>query len=115
MIVTIITGNTKWRWIEKSYCDLKENYSGVLDRRDIETAVKNDAAFKNTEKEYKKVRFLISGVWALAIIGMLVFTSIIWFNGRRNEILSTGAYQSEGQIDSLEEKISETRVDVEME
>lgn len=87
----------------------------MLDRRDIETAVKNDAAFKNTEKEYKKVRFLISGVWALAIIGMLVFTSIIWFNGRRNEILSTGAYQSEGQIDSLEEKISETRVDVEME
>ncbi len=81
MIVTIIAGNTKWRWIEKSYCDLKDNYRGVLDNRDIETAVNNDAAFKNTEKEYKKVRFLISSIWGLAVAGMLIFTVIIWFGG----------------------------------
>lgn len=81
MIVTIIAGNTKWRWIEKSYRDLKDNYRGVLDNRDIETAVNNDAAFKNTEKEYKKVRFLISSIWGLAVAGMLIFTVIIWFGG----------------------------------
>lgn len=117
MIVTIMAGKMKWRWIEKSYYALKENYSGVLDERDIETAVKNDEAFKNTKKEYKKVRFLISAIWGMAIIGMLVFTSIIGFSGQSDEILPTKIYQSEEQeiIDPLEEKISETRVDMEKE
>lgn len=54
MIVTIIAGNTKWGWLKKSYHDLKDNYRDVLDGQDIEVAVNNDAAFKNTEKEYKK-------------------------------------------------------------
>lgn len=89
----------------------------MLDERDIETAVKNDKAFKNTEKEYKKVRFWISGIWGLAIIVMLFFTSIIGFSGWSDEILSTKTYQSEEQeiIDSLEEEISEIKVDMEKE
>lgn len=36
-------------------------------------AVNNYAEFKNTKKEYKKVRFVISGIWTLAIVGMMVF------------------------------------------
>lgn len=54
MIVTVIAGNTKWGWLEKSYKDLKNNYNGVLDERDIQMAVNNDAAFKNTKKNIKR-------------------------------------------------------------
>ena len=45
MIVTVIAGKTKWGWLENAYNDLKDNYNGVLDERDIQMAVNNDAAF----------------------------------------------------------------------
>lgn len=111
MIVTIIVGDTKWGWLKKSYYDLKDNYSGVLDGQDIEAAVNNDAAFKNTEKEYKRVRFVISCVWTLAIVGMMVFTVAIGFNSRSDEISSKQTYQSEAQImDPLEAELPETEM-----
>lgn len=109
MIVTIIAGNTKWGWLEKSYHDLKDNYRGVLDGQDIEVAVNNDAAFKNTEKEYKKVRFVISSIWALAIVGMMVFTLVIGLNSRNDVIFLTKTYSLEAQVmDSSETKTPET-------
>ena len=85
MIVTIIAGKTKWGWLEKTYSDLKENYSGVLDEQDMAVAVNNDAAFENTKKEYKKVRFLIGSIWIAAIIGMLIFTLVIGHHDQDNE------------------------------
>lgn len=85
MIVTIIAGKIKWGWLETAYHDLKENYDGVLDMQDIASAVKNDAAFENTQKEYRKVRLLISGIWLAAIIGMLVFTVAIGQHNRKDE------------------------------
>lgn len=114
MIVTIIAGNMKWGWLEKSYHDLKDNYRDVLDGQDIEVAVNNDAAFKNTEKEYKKVRFVISCIWALAIVGMLVFTLIIGLNNRNDEI--SPAHPLEEQVmDSFETKMPETGMTAEAE
>lgn len=109
MIVTIIAGNTKWGWLEKSYHDLKDNYRDVLDGQDIEVAVNNDAAFKNTETEYKKVRFVISGIWTLAIVGMMVFTIVIGLNSRNDKISPVQTHQLEENVmDQSETESSET-------
>lgn len=82
MLVTIKAGKIKWGWLKNSYYDLKCNYRGVLDEQDIEVAVNHDNAFKNTEKEYKRVRRLIIRIWIVAILGMFVFTLVIGFNSR---------------------------------
>lgn len=82
MIVTLIAGNTKWGWLEKSYNDLKNNYNEILDKRDIQMAVNNDTAFKNTKKEYKKVRLIIVIIWIVSILGMTLFTFVIGCNSR---------------------------------
>lgn len=98
MIVTIIAGNTKWGWLERSYFDLKDNYNGVLDGQDIAMAVNNDAAFNNTKKEYKKVRLVISSIWIFAIIGMLVFTLIIGHNTKNSEAIPIKTGQTEEEM-----------------
>lgn len=95
MIVTIKAGNTKWGWLEKSYNDLKNNYSGVLDEWDIQMAVNDDAAFKNTKKEYEDVRRIISIIWIISIIGMAGFTIAIGHNDRSGENSPTKTYESE--------------------
>ena len=110
MIVTIKAGNTKWRWLENSYNDLKNNYSEVLDERDIQIAVNDDAAFKNTKKEYEDVRRIISIIWIISIIGMAVFTIAIGHNDRSGEISPTKTYESEElAITPTETDVSETK------
>lgn len=111
MIVTIIAGNTKWGWLEKSYNDLKSNYNEVLDERDIQTAVNDDAAFKNTKKEYENVRRTISIIWIIFIIGMAGFTFVIRYNSRSGETSSTKINQSEESvIIPAETDVSETEI-----
>lgn len=110
MIVTIMAGKMKWGWVKRAYEDLKENYSDVLEKQDLAVAVKNDSAFINTEKEYKKFRFRICGVWSIAIIGMLVFTIFIGFRGQsreQTEISLPEDYEEE----QAENEIPEAEVD----
>lgn len=95
MIVTVIAGNMKWGWLEKSYGNLKNNYNEVLDEHDIQIAVSNDAAFKDTEKEYKKIRFIISIIWIVSIVGMTIFTFVIGYNSRCGETPTAKTYQSD--------------------
>lgn len=90
----------------KSYYDLKCNYRGILDEQDIEVAVNNDIAFKNTEKEYKRVRLLISCIWIFAIVGMMVFTLVIGFNSRNDATFSEKIHQSKDQ--AMEQSDSES-------
>lgn len=99
MIVTVIAGDTKWGWLEKSYNDLKNNYNGVLDERDIQTAVNDDAAFENTKKEYKNVRRTICFIWVVFIISMAIFTFIVGYNSRSSEmpVTKTYEYRKEGK------------------
>lgn len=112
MIVTIIAGNTKWGWLEKSYNDLKSNYNEVLDERDIQTAVNDDAAFKNTKKEYENVRRTISIIWIIFIIGMAGFTFAIGYNNRGFETSPAKTYQSEEPaIIPSETNVPETGID----
>lgn len=109
MIVTVIAGNTKWGWLEKSYHDLKYNYHEVLDERDVQMAVNNDAAFKNTEKEYKRVRLTIVIIWIVSIIGMTIFTFVIGYNSRGEDSSPTGMYQyEESVINSSESEVPES-------
>lgn len=94
MIVTVKVGNTKWGWLEKSYNDLKNNYNGVLDERDIQTAVNDDEAFESTKKVYKNVRRTISFIWVAFIISMAAFTCVVGYNSRT----ATRTYQSEESV-----------------
>lgn len=34
--------NLKWKWLEQSYDDLKANYNGTLDEKDIDEAFNYD-------------------------------------------------------------------------
>ena len=108
MVVTIIAGNTKWGWLEKSYDNLKNNYKGVLDELDIEKAVNYDAAFDSTKKEYKNVRLIIVSIWTLAVVGMLAFTVVIGYNNQNSDATPTNTYQPDEQgIDQAEPGVSE--------
>lgn len=98
MIVTVKVGNTKWGWLEKSYNDLKNNYNGVLDERDIQTAVNNDEAFESTKKVYKNVRRTISFIWVAFIICMAAFTCVVVYNSRSIGMPATRTYQSEESV-----------------
>ena len=61
-------------------------------------AVNNDAAFKNTEKEYKRVRLTIVIIWIVSIIGMTIFTFVIGYNSRGEDSSPTGMYQYEESV-----------------
>ena len=98
MIVTVKVGNTKWGWLEKSYNDLKNNYNGVLDERDIQTAVNNDETFESTKKVYKNVRRTISFIWVAFIICMAAFTCVVVYNSRSIGMPATRTYQSEESV-----------------
>lgn len=111
MIVTVIAGKTKWGWLENAYNDLKDNYNGVLDERDIQMAVNNDAAFKNTKKEYNTIRLKIVIIWFISIIGMAIFTFVIGYNSQNGETSPTKTYQSEEPaITPSETDVPETEI-----
>lgn len=113
MIVTVVAGDTKWGWLEKSYNDLKNNYNGVLDERDIQTAVNDDAAFKNTKREYKNVRRTIGIIWIMFIISMAIFTFVVGYNSRSSGMPVTKTYQSEEPVAiPSETEVSETEINV---
>lgn len=116
MIVTVIAGNTKWGWLEKSYNDLKNNYNGVLDERDIQTAVNNDEAFESTKKVYKNVRCTISFIWGAFIISMVVFTCVVVYNSRSIGMPATRTYQSEESVvDPSETEVSGNEINTDTE
>lgn len=116
MIVTVIAGNTKWGWLEKSYYDLKNNYNGVLDERDIQTAVNNDEAFESTKKVYKNVRRTISFIWVAFIICMAVFTCVVVYNSRSIGMPATRTYQSEESVvDPSETEVSGNEINTDTE
>ena len=116
MIVTLKAGNTKWGWLEKSYNDLKDNYNGVLDEKDIQTAVNDDAAFKNTEQEYKNVRRTICFIWFVFIISMAIFTFVVGYNSRSSGMPATKTYQSEESVvNSSENEVSGTEINTDAE
>lgn len=101
LIVTIITSNQKWKWLDQSYKDLKENYKKTLDDADIEEAFNNDAPFKHAKNQYNTFKKKVMGLWIAAIVVMGVFTGVLFYNGSNNDELKiTGQIQGT-TIDSL--------------
>ena len=73
-LATIIMGNLKWAWLKQSYKDLKENYKGFFDDRDIEEAFNHDEPLNNAHKQYKSIRRTFSIMWAILIVALFLFT-----------------------------------------
>lgn len=73
-------GNQKWKWLEQSYGDLKANYKGTLDEQDIEEAFNHDQPIKTAEGQFKKLRSRMIGLWVAMIIGLGLFTGILYMN-----------------------------------
>lgn len=56
LIATIIMTNLKWKWLEQSYDDLKANYNGTLDEKDIDEAFNYDCSRNTAREQFKKLR-----------------------------------------------------------
>ena len=86
LIATILMANQKWKWIEQSYGDLKANYKGTLDDKDIDDAFDNDHPQKTAKEQYKKLRCQMIALWIVMVLGLGVFTGILYMNGRSTNI-----------------------------
>lgn len=109
LIVTIITGNLKWKWLKKSYDDLKENYKGVLDEKDIEEAFNNGKPITDAEKEYKDFKWKILIIWSIAILMLGVFTFALAKNKSDNHetgSVSTAGSTIQGYTTTSEETVT---------
>ena len=80
LIATIIMSDQKWKWLVQSYENLKANYKGTLDDQDIEEAFNRDQPIKTAENQFKKFRCIMIGLWVFMIIGVCVFTCILYMN-----------------------------------
>lgn len=80
-IVTLIMGNQKWNWLKQSYAELKKNYDGVFDSKDLDEAFNHDVPLKNAEEQYKGIRKKIGMVWVGLILLLAVFTGILMWQG----------------------------------
>ena len=85
LISTIIMGEQKWKWLEQSYGDLKANYKDILDDQDIEEAFKHDQSIKTAKKQFKEFRCHMITLWIAMIIGLAVFTGILYTSGHLPE------------------------------
>ena len=81
-IATIIMGNQKWEWLKQSYRDLKKNYEGVFDSKDIEEAFNHDEPLNHAEQEYKGIRFKIGAIWIVLIVVLGIFTGLLVWQGK---------------------------------
>ncbi len=80
-IATLIMENQKWIWLKQSYTDLKKNYDGVFDSKDLDEAFNHDEPLKNAEEQYKGIRKKIGAVWIGLILVLAIFTSVLVWQG----------------------------------
>ena len=55
-VATFLIFNEKWKWIENSYNNLKSNYEGVLDKKDLEENFNKNDSFNKTKNSYCKFK-----------------------------------------------------------
>ena len=97
LVITIIYSKSKWNWIETSYCNLKNNYNGVLDDADIQEAFGNDEIKNDAYNQYKRICLVVIVLWIIIILAMSGFT---W-------LMSKPLRQNNTQINTVEEESSE--------
>lgn len=79
-VATVIMVEQKWDWLNQSYKDLKKNYKGVFEDRDIEEAFNYDEPLNNAEKQYRSIFSKINLLWVALIIILALFTfAIFWY------------------------------------
>ncbi len=81
LIATLIMGNQKWKWLKQSYTDLKKNYDGVFDSKDLDEAFNHDEPLKNAEEQYREIQKEIGMVWGVLILVLAIFTGILVWLG----------------------------------
>jgi hypothetical protein len=74
LIATLFMANQRWEWLKQSYIDLKDNYRGTLDDKDIDEAFGHDEPLKTTGKQYGVFRKRIVCVWIAMIVLMIVLS-----------------------------------------
>ncbi len=75
LVVTIVMTYIKWKWIKNSYEDLKANYKDVLDKNDINGAVRNDAPIERTRKQLLRIATIVSIFWLGLVFALGCFTA----------------------------------------
>ena len=80
-IATLIMGNQKWNWLKQSYTDLKKNYEGVFDSKDLDEAFNHDEPLNNAEEQYRGIRKKIGAVWLGLILVLAIFTGVLVWQG----------------------------------
>ena len=74
LFITVFVAFTKWRWVEKSYNELKGNYSDILDDEDINVIFHDDSPIKSARNALLRNSGIIVVVWLI-----LLFCIIQWF------------------------------------
>ena len=112
LISTIIMGEQKWKWLEQSYGDLKANYKDILDDQDIEEAFKHDQPIKTAKEQFKKLRCQMIGLWIAMIIGLGVFTGILYASGNlpKESDAVTNSGRTETTVGTTSDELSETEL-----
>ena len=70
LVISIIETNYKIKTIQKTYLQLKENYSGILSQDDISEIYKDDELFNATKKEIRNKTIIFSIIWVFVLICM---------------------------------------------
>ena len=80
-LATVFMGKQKWNWLSQSYKDLKNNYVGVFDEKDIEEAFHHDEPLVNAEKQYKSIKKVIGAIWIALFLALVGLTGILIWQG----------------------------------
>lgn len=100
LIVTIMMMDQKWKWIEQSFDDLKANYKDTLDDKDIDEAFNDDRPRKMAKDQYEKLRFQMIVLWTVMVIGLAVFSVVLYMNSNRTNMPETSVSSQESEINS---------------
>ena len=75
----------RWKWLEQPYSDLKANYNDILDDQDIQEAFNHDQPINTAKRQFKKFRCRMLRLWIAMIIGLGVFTGILYTSGKSSK------------------------------
>ena len=110
LIATINMSEQRWKWLEQSYSDLKANYNDILDDQDIQEAFNHDQPINTAKRQFKKFRCRMLRLWIAMIIGLGVFTGILYTSGKSSKEPANivNENRTETTVGTSSEEVSET-------
>ncbi len=76
LVITIIATYYRFLSYKRSYDDLKESYSEILNEQDINIIFKNDKEYFYNKNNIKKISIIFSTIWILIILMAIITISI---------------------------------------